>query len=347
VIRDIVAKTDSYLRAPTASASSQTMRVSVELAAPQNSINVRSDRDDYYVILGHADTPKTDDIRHAYLHVRLNSYIAAAVPKVSNGGNLVELLRGVEGVPRAYSTDFEGMLTESFVRAIELRMDREPQPKAQESLKILYRSGLLLAPYFYESLIAYEASDSSLRNEVATIVGAVDVGKERSRFAETFHSIVLPEKPPLRAEVPPPPPVVDPVLQVVRAAELIFETDKNRARELFEAVIKADPRNGRAVYGLGLIEMDKANRATVDSERDAALDKALQYFERTIASETAGRSAKTWSHIHSGHILDFKCNRNAALAQYRKAIESGDDTRDAQSLAQRGLTEPFGGGCQQ
>jgi hypothetical protein len=93
--------------------------------------------------------------------------------------------------------------------------------------------------------------------------------------------------------------------------------------------------------------MDKANRATVDSERDAALDKALQYFERTIASETAGRSAKTWSHIHSGHILDFKCNRNAALAQYRKAIESGDDTRDAQSLAQRGLTEPFGGGCQQ
>ena len=347
-IRDIVAKTDSYLRAPTSSASSQTMRISVELAAPKNSVNVRSDRDDYYVILGYANTPKVEDIRHAYLHVRLNSYMAAAVPKVASRDGLMELLKGVDDVPRAYAANFETMLTESFVRAIELRLDREPPGRAQESLKILYRSGLLLAPYFYDSLIAYEATDSSLRNEVATIAGAVDLGKERLRFAETFHSIALPEKQPLRAEVPTPE-VVDPVLEVIRAAERVFETDKNRARELFEAGLKADPNNGRATYGLGLIEMDKANSTNVDSERDASLDKALQYFERTIASESAGRSAKTWSYIHSGHILDFRCNRNAALAQYRKAIESGDETRDAQGIgiARRGLAEPFGGECQQ
>jgi hypothetical protein len=346
VIREVVLKSDSYLRASTIGVSSQTVWISVELAAPKNSVNVRSDRDDYYVILGYAATPRTEDIRHAYLHSRLNAYLSAAVPKVAKIDTLMELLKGAEGVPRAYSTNFEALLTESFVRAIELRMDREPSAKAQESLKFLYRSGLLLAPYFYDALIAYEASDLSLRNEIATIAAGVDAGKERSRFAETFHSIVLPERQPLRAEVPSKP-VVDPVLELLRAAEFAFDKDKPRAREFFETVLKAEPNNGRAIYGLGLIEMDQANLARVDSEREAALDKALQYFERTIVSESATRTAKTWSHIYAGHILDFRCNRSAAVAHYRKAIESGDDTRDAQKTAQRDLAKPFGGECQQ
>jgi hypothetical protein len=51
LIRDAIAKTDSYIRASSGGFSVQTMRISVELAAPQNSVNVRSDREDYYVVL--------------------------------------------------------------------------------------------------------------------------------------------------------------------------------------------------------------------------------------------------------------------------------------------------------
>ena len=128
----------------------------------------------------------------------------------------------------------------------------------------------------------------------------------------------------MRAEVPVAPPV-DPVLELLRTAEAAFERDKPRAREAFEKVLKEyDPNNGRALYGIGLIEMDKAN-----------LDEALLYFERTIKSNSADPSMKTWSYIYSGHILDFKCNRAAALENYRKAIETGDDTRDAQRTAKR------------
>jgi hypothetical protein len=93
--------------------------------------------------------------------------------------------------------------------------------------------------------------------------------------------------------------------------------------------------------------MDRANRASSDSDRDAALTNALQYFEQTIASDSASRSATAWSHIYAGHILDFRCNRNAAVAHYRKAIESGDDTRGAQKTAQSDLAQPFGGECRQ
>jgi hypothetical protein len=344
-IRNVIAKADSYLRASSGGIA-PTMKISVELGAPQNSVNVRSDRNDYYVILGYAATPKTEEIRHAYLHLRLNDYVSAALGKVSKRDTLMGLLKGVDRVPSEYAESFETLMTESLVRAIELRIDRDPPARAQERLRTLYRSGLLLAPYFYESLVAYEASDSTLRSEIATIAGAIDVGKEQTRFQETFHSITLPEREAVRAEVPRPP-VVDPLLELLRAGEAAFEKDKPRAREAFEGVLKQDPQNGRALYGLGLIEMDKASPPASDSERDQALDQALRYFERTVASESAGRSVKTWSHIYAGHILDFKCNRSAAVGHYRKAIEIGDDTRDAQKVAQRDLVQPFGGECQQ
>ena len=82
--------------------------------------------------------------------------------------------------------------------------------------------------------------------------------------------------------------------------------------------------------------MDKAN-----------LDEALLYFDRTIKSTSADPSMRTWSYIYSGHILDYKCNRAAALENYRKAIETGDNTRDAQRTARRDIAQPFGGECQQ
>ena len=111
----------------------------------------------------------------------------------------------------------------------------------------------------------------------------------------------------------------------------------SRAREAFEKVLRDyDPDNGRAFYGLGLIEMDKEN-----------LDEALKYFDRTLRSTSAAPSMKTWSHIYSGHILDFKCDRKAAIEHYRKALESGDDSRDARRIANRDLAQPFGGECPQ
>jgi tetratricopeptide (TPR) repeat protein len=240
-------------------------------------------------------------------------------------------------VQREFQSNFDNMFIESLVRAVELRLDRVPAATAQENVKSLYRSGLLLLPYFYESLPTYEAGDNPFRDEIASMAAAIDVAKERARFESTFDTIPAPTQA-IRKEVPVAPPApVDPVLELLRTAEAAFERDKPKAREAFEKVLKEyNANDGRALYGIGLIEMDKAN-----------LDEALQYFERTIASDNADRSMKTWSYIYSGHILDFKCNRAAALEQYRKAIETGDNSRGAQSIAKRDMAQPFGGECQQ
>jgi len=335
-IRDAIAKTDAYLRVVSGGSSTQTLKITVELGAPQNTVNVRSHHDDYSVVLGYAATPKVEEIRHAYLHVKLNNYAAAAAFKVKGRAEIMALFNGASGVQREFSSNFDNMLIESVVRAVELRLDRRPAASADEMVRSYYRSGLLLLPYFYESMPGYEAGYNPFRDEIASLAIAVDVGKEQARFQKTFNSIPAPQKEPARAEVPVAAPA-DPVRELLRTAEAAFERDKPRAREAFEKVLKEyDANDGRALYGIGLIEMDKAN-----------LDEALKYFERTIASSNADRAMKTWSYIYSGHILDFKCNRAAALENYRKAIETGDDTRDAQRTAKRDLAQPFGGECQQ
>ena len=197
-------------------------------------------------------------------------------------------------------------------------------------------------PYFYESLPVYEAGDNPFRVEIGLLAAGVDAGKERDRFQATFSTIPEQQRQVVRGEVPvaPAPAPVDPVRELLRTAEAAFDRDKPRAREAFEKVLRDyDPNEGRALYGLGLIEMDKAD--------EDSLNRALQYFSRTLQSSSADQSMKTWSYIYSGHILDFKCNRPAALENYRKALETGDNTRDAQRIARRDMAQPFGGECQQ
>lgn len=340
-IRNAIARSDSYLRA-SGGLSSQSMRITVELAAPRNTVNVRSHHDDYSVVLGYAATPKVDEIRHAYLHVRLNNYAAVASFKVQGRAALMALFSGVSGVPREFSSNFENMFTESLIRAVELRLDRVPAAAADEIVKNNYRSGLLLMPFFYESLPTYEAGDNPFREEIGLLAAEINTSKERERFQTTFNTIPEPQRQVARGEVPlaPIPPQIDPVRELLRTAEAAFERDKPRAREAFETVLREyDPNEGRALYGLGLIEMDRAD--------EESLNRALQYFTRAIGSSSADKSMKTWSYIYSGHILDFKCNRPAALENYRKAIETGDNTRDAQKIAKRDMAQPFGGECQQ
>jgi len=335
-LRDVLTRTDSYMRAPATSTAGKSMRITVELAAPRNSVNVRSHQDSYYVVLGYAPTPKMDEVRHAYLHLRLNNTLLSAASRVEKKSNLTALIAQERGVSPEYAQSFENLLAESLIRAVELRMDRAPAARTDESVRNYYRTGLLLTPYFYTALAAYEAGETPLQNEIENLVKAIDVGKEQTRFEQTFSSIPMPERQPLRVEVPLAP-RVDPVMDLLLAAQAAFAKDKPKARELFEKVLRDhDPNNGRALYGMALIEMDKTN-----------LDEALQYFDKTIKSGTADLSMRTWSYIHSGHILDFKCQRLAAVENYRKAIQTGDNSQNAQATAERDLAKPFGGECPQ
>jgi Tetratricopeptide repeat len=337
-IRDQIVRTDAYLRVPLGGSSSQSLDIYVELAAPTDSVNVRSDQDNYYLILGHQTAPHLDDVRHAYLHFQLDRMVALNAGKVANGLALINLIKDVEGVQRVYTADFSRMMAESLIRAIELRMDRVMAAPAKDAVDGYYRDGLLLIPYFYEALTAFEAQDAGIRDQFPLMVKGIHVPEEQARFASTFMNIPVAKRSVTQAEVPAAEaaPPADPAHDLLKEGEAALNGDDNeKAKSAFQKVLSDyDRNNGAALYGLALI-----------ASREGDQEEARDYFERTTRSEDVDAGMKVWAYIYLARIFDLNCERDRALEYYQQAVKIGNNTRNAQSVAKDGLKKPYGGVC--
>jgi hypothetical protein len=143
-----ISRVDGYMRASSGGSSTQTMKITVELGAPKNTVNVRSHHDDYLVVLGYAQTPKVDEIRHAYLHVRLNNYAAAAAFKVPGRSNLMALLNAARRCSARVLSTFEYVHGVSFALSTSPGSGASAAAEKREQLSI----SLLLMPYFLRIL---------------------------------------------------------------------------------------------------------------------------------------------------------------------------------------------------
>src|SRR5262249_1890702 len=74
-LRELIVRTDAYMRVTLGTNAPLSLSIYLELAAPVNTVNVRSNQDSYFVIIGDSTIPKVDDIRHAYLHFQLDGLV--------------------------------------------------------------------------------------------------------------------------------------------------------------------------------------------------------------------------------------------------------------------------------
>lgn len=338
-LRNVIVRTDAYLMVPLGGATSKSLAVYVELAAPVNTVHVRSYQDNYYVVLGGSTHSQTDDVRHAYLHFMLDNLVGNYISKIEGGASLLSLLAKADGVDPTYTSTFRVLATESLIRAIELRMDKTPPERAKQILDTYYRTGLLLTPYFYDSLKQYEELKvGGIREYFPDMIKGIQFKTEQERFETAFYKIPVPQKTVVRPEVPTAAPVaaVDPVRDLLKQGETAFNAgDNEKAEEVFSRILADfDGNNGAALYGLGLIASKKADR-----------EEALRYFERTTRSPSAEPSMKVWSYVFMARILDLECDRERAIEYYQQATRVGDDTRNAQAAAREGLNNPYGDAC--
>jgi len=332
----VLLQTDAFLRASVSGSGRQSMRITVELLAPKNSVNMRAYQNDYYVVVGPSTTSRIEDIRHSYLHFQLDDIVNRSLPKIADKDQLLALVSGEQGVDATYTRQFGLMTVESLIRAIELRMDRTTAVRANEVISNAYRSGLLLTPYFYGALQSYQAGTSGFRDAFADMAQSVSFKTERDRFQATFHSIPLPQRQEASSEVAAPPDPIDPMHAMIVEAQTAYNSmDNVGARALFEKVLRDfDPNNGSALYGLALL-----------ASRASNIEQSQIYFDRTVKSNSADPATKVWSYIYLGHIADIQCQRDRAMEYYRQAVQVGDNTRDAQASANSGLSKAFGDQC--
>jgi len=69
---------------------------------------------------------------------------------------------------------------------------------------------------------------------------------------------------------------------------------------------------------------------------------ALDNFQAALdAASSKAEWIDTWAHIKRGNAYDAKGDRQRAVAEYNKALQSGSNYDNAQSVAKKFINTPF------
>jgi len=137
--------------------------------------------------------------------------------------------------------------------------------------------------------------------------------------------------------------IVDPYYRILHLTDQIkvavivrrgIEHLKNReypeAEQQFRAAIELDGISSWAHYNLGLLFFEQRN-----------YQRALDTFNDAINGNRRPPWVVVWSYIYRGNCWDALGQRERAVAEYQKAIETKDDYNGAQQRARQYLNQPF------
>ena len=323
LINRMIMTTEGYLRMRSGVYRGRQLVLVPDYLVPPNTFNARTYQSSYYFLFSPSGTPKISEIRHQFLHFLLDPFAARYPLPVEQRKALTEImLAGSENLEGA-DQGVQEMVTESLIKAVEMRLDRLPQQQAEDSLNEAVRSGALLCGHFFSALQRFEKEFEGFQLYYRTLLSGLDVFEVMAARQAAISS-PREKTPPARRPTE--------VERLLRQAKSSLGSDElERAAELFNLVLdRHDSRNGEALYGLGIVAVSR-------SDKEAARD----YFGRAVVSETCPDSVKVWGHIYLGRLFDLEDAREEAILQYRAAVALGDDTRGAQAVARSGLREPF------
>ncbi len=118
---------------------------------------------------------------------------------------------------------------------------------------------------------------------------------------------------------------------IVRRGIEHFRNDEYpEAEQQFQAAIKLNRSSSWAWYNLGLLYFAQKN-----------YPKANDAFGEALELDLQPRWVQVWSHIKRGNCYDSLGQRERAVAEYKKAIEVGDNYDNAQKMAEQYLSAPY------
>ncbi|MEP6637120.1 MAG: M1 family aminopeptidase, partial [Acidobacteriota bacterium] len=115
-----------------------------------------------------------------------------------------------------------------------------------------------------------------------------------------------------------------------RGIEQMKEGLYAEAQQQFEAALKMDRSNSWVYYNLGLLFLEQRNWQQALDNLDAALNGTLK-----------PSWIEAWARIKRGNAYDAKGERSRAVGEYNKAVQSGINYDNAQSVAKRFLATPY------
>jgi tetratricopeptide (TPR) repeat protein len=331
----MVFDTEIYLKQPSSQYLGRRFTVYLDFMGSPNETDARNYGTDYYVVVFPApNTPsgaapksalKMDQIRHTFLHYEMDPL---AEKHYSSIKRLEPLLQSVNRAPleESFKTNISLLVTECLVRAIEIRTSGSKQTAEAmrtQAVDDAVKQGYILTRYFYDAVVRFEKDPAGIRGAYSDFLDNVDVKKEEKAAAEVrFASATAPEL--VRLSRP------EERRMLVTAEKRLAAGDPKGAQELAQqALDKKIGDQGRALFIL-------AEVAVATKNRDGAQDN----FQKAIAA-SKDPTVLGWSHVYLGRILDMKEDREAALEEYRAALNEGGGLPEIKAAAERGLERAY------
>ncbi len=325
---------NGYLRNPSGYLGRR-FQIYLDLLAAPDQVQVRSYRDDYFIVITPTSTPVVDEIRDAYLAYLLDPLSFKYSEVIKEKKPLQKFAEDAPALDLPYKDDFSLLVTKCLIKAIDSRLLHEGPEKRQAFVNEAMRQGFILTAAFAELLPAYEKQQDALRLYYPDLVSAIDIGKEQKRLKKVeFVESVAPKviAPPARMQL-------DPAEESLESAEGLYEqADYDNALKLFKKVLGESTdkaMQGRAYYGLARIAV-RQNRK----------DAAVEFFERTAAADP-NPAITAWAHVYLGRLAQAAGDNGKAAAQFKLALAIQGASAMARDAAEKGLQSTTSGDKQQ
>jgi tetratricopeptide (TPR) repeat protein len=115
-----------------------------------------------------------------------------------------------------------------------------------------------------------------------------------------------------------------------RGEEYSNEGQFNAAIDEFQKAVDLDAHNSLALFRMGEALFELGN-----------LQAAAGMFQEALNGDLKPKWVEVWAYINRGKIFDIRGQRDRAVTEYQKAINTGEDAYGAQAEADKYTKEPF------
>ena len=326
-VTQAVLQVNAYLRQQTSGFKGRHFQIFIELLAPPGQVQRRSYGYEDTVVVTPSAEPRSFDIRHAYLHYLLDPMSTQNQEVLDRKKLLARHALRVGRLEDSFREDFLALTTESLIKAVESRLDRDPG--AIE--RALYQ-GFILAPYFSESLQLYEKQEQSMLVYYPEMVGAIDLKTEDARLSKVDFNAGPPRaaKPvaPVAATPAVPAPLTGAAKTLDDAEQLYLSRDLDAARKKYLEVLEQTdekPIQADAYYGLARIAALSRDPET-----------AVRLFQNALGLNP--RSAtKAWVLVYLGKLALAAEESEQAQQYFISALQVQGISNMARKEAENGL----------
>lgn len=327
-ILEMTGLVDAYLRASSADFPLRKFHAVVEPLIQPQLIQTRNYGDDTYVVISPAEKPLMYDIRHAYLFSLVDPVILTYRVDVQQKRSILDLV-GQAPMPEEYKYDMVLLSSQSLVKAIEARMDKDKDAVGRAT-----RQGYVMTPFFHEQLGDFEKQQQSLRFYAETMINAIDLKAESERISTVKFDAAPLQRAAKKVQVEAPAPELSAAGKTLEKAEKLFSARTESPDNLQESKVlflkaleqKGEPaEHAQAWYGLARISMlEKKGSA------------ALQLFQKTLES-SPDDFVRGWANVQLGSLYRSQQDIPQAQKYYNDALAVTGASEKAKQAARNEL----------